>query len=771
MHGTSLNTEQLGTYLAAKQSLIEEFKGRSYDHAVAIINAMMFFKHPESLFARMKIYTPTLIASLVKNRFLIQAPFQDGKLIYIAKEIFPYFYYYEQKEVEYKHRLSGQVLAFINQEGMVQRSQIIKQFGILREKAMEILTELRNQFKIIMYYDNARWLIYSPSLVLPEEKMSRGKAFTKLVHAIIKNYGPITIPQIISMLGSEGGLVSKSIIELYENKMILKGNFIEGAMYESFVSSDELDKMKQFIENYTYDKHLVILPSSDLLVKYWNAASFFPRTEFHSMVIFESGLPVFSFDYKIDKDKLYITKFTRTAFFSHKEERILAKLREFAENLGKFAVLPQLESELLKNQAEVLAHLLLNRGYYLTNAGLTLGFQKHKTTGQLQKHVSISNLIPLLFEIQHLSSSHQLSSGSETKKAIRKLGVPLPVESIHARVRQGKERIVNDLIVQKELLLGSFGQFKRGAISTEDFDIYAKLLPSRHTGVLEERVLKIIKTKGRVTLAQLRKLISLSDKMLKSSLLKLEKALLIARGKSVKGETIWLPIEDYLKNKAKRRQITQKEAWVEIIRRILETNLPLTVTQIANITGLSNTQVETYLKELIASKGIKTGHFIEEITQTQFTTKEIESKISGYILETENVEHAKAKSRMELTYIPHNDPVLVLYKDYLCKGFNIKSLLLRPLPNEYADLVLIGNSPFAAIHFKRINSIEVIHNIEVIGGYSNDNYLIMLLLTKIREHLAKTRPNVETTLEILNFNNLPLSSPTNTKIRELLNNL
>ncbi|MHA1854250.1 MAG: hypothetical protein ACTSUF_12200 [Candidatus Heimdallarchaeaceae archaeon] len=762
----SLNLEQLGMYLAAKQSLIEEYKGINYSHAIAIIRDLMFFKHPESLYARMKIYSPSLINSLIENRFLVQAPFFEGKLIYVAKGAFPFFYYYFGKNAEYKHPLSKQVLDYINQEGIVKRSKIMEHFRLSRSEVMEILTELRSQFKIIMYYNNINWLIYSSNLILNTDSMSKTTALTNLVYWVIKCYGPITIPQIISMLHGEGGKISTSIIELYEKKVIVKGNFVENALYETFISSDELEKLDQFLKNKPKDSNLVILPSSDPLVQYWQSAAFFSKNKFHDMVIFEAGLPICSFDYKVENEKLHIINFTKTPLFAQKEERLLEKLREFAENMNKIAILPQLESELLKKQAQSFVKILGERGYTPANYGLSFGYRRGSTGGEkVVRYVNIGNLIPFLLEMQYLAPSAQFSTWHDVVYGLKQIGIPLPRSSFYARIKKGKERLLDEMIVQRDLLYNYFGQFRRGLILSEDYDIFAKLVPPRYVGVLEERVFKAIKQKEKITLDQLKSMTGLSEKVLMSALIKLEKALLVVERPTLKGR-MWFTAEAYLKNKRKNIKLSQKEAWMRIIERILSTNLPLTLTQLANVTGLSNTQVEIYLKELIASREVRTGKYIEDINAIQFTTKNIENKIAGYVMAKDEEKNTESR-KMELVYVPHSDHVLTLYRDYMAKRFNLRSLLLHPMPTEYADLIMLNGNPFAAIHFKVVRKVMLIQNIELLPEYTSDNYTLMLLITKLKEYLSKFYAKGQLP-PIKNINGIPLSSSKHRELRNLL---
>ena len=63
----------LALYLAEKQGLTTEYKGINYGHAVSIVKNSISFQDPESLYARMRTFSPTLIHSLItleKNYYL-----------------------------------------------------------------------------------------------------------------------------------------------------------------------------------------------------------------------------------------------------------------------------------------------------------------------------------------------------------------------------------------------------------------------------------------------------------------------------------------------------------------------------------------------------------------------------------------------------------------------------------------------------------------------------------------------------------------------------
>ncbi|MHA1351805.1 MAG: hypothetical protein ACTSPP_03320 [Candidatus Heimdallarchaeaceae archaeon] len=46
---TGLNIFELASYLAQKQSLITEYKGINYSHAIAITKSVLYFQEPEDL--------------------------------------------------------------------------------------------------------------------------------------------------------------------------------------------------------------------------------------------------------------------------------------------------------------------------------------------------------------------------------------------------------------------------------------------------------------------------------------------------------------------------------------------------------------------------------------------------------------------------------------------------------------------------------------------------------------------------------------------------
>ncbi|MHA1465803.1 MAG: hypothetical protein ACTSQ2_12005, partial [Candidatus Heimdallarchaeaceae archaeon] len=192
----SLNLEELSLYLSEKQNLSTEFKGVNYGHAISILNNIVQFQDPESLFVRMRTFSHTLIPSLVKNKHLIQAPFVSGKLAYVGRENLELLYYSNlSEEIDYKKPQTKNVLEFIREHGASTRQRIIEQFKLKKEEVMEILSELRANFQVFMFYDSARWTIYSSEMLLKEETKSQSSAIKELIYKIIRSFGPITVPQ------------------------------------------------------------------------------------------------------------------------------------------------------------------------------------------------------------------------------------------------------------------------------------------------------------------------------------------------------------------------------------------------------------------------------------------------------------------------------------------------------------------------------------------------------------------------------------------------
>ena len=762
-----LNLEQLSLYLAEKQSLIHEYKGINYGHAISIINNTVLFQDTESLFIRMRTFSPSLIPSLVKNKHVVQAPFKLGKLIYIGKENLAYFYYSLLKEdFEYKNRNTKKVLDFLNESGTATRLKIIEQFGLSKEEVMEILSELRLNNQVFMFYDGTNWTIYSRDIVLESDSMSKSSATTELIFRIIKGFGPITVPQIMNMLNLTGGRVSTSIIELYENKKIVRGNFIENSIYEAFLSSEELGYLSEFLEKYSKKekKEIEILPANDPLAEYWSSADFMPLEDVQKDIVLISGKPVCSFDYKITGDDLHVQDLRKTGEYAVFEEEIRNKIQEFAENKGKILVFPKLQSELIEKQSEEFTKTMIQRGYSKRSVGMVYHLSKLSKADVSKDLIPWNEVFPLLLSTQYLHKQRQFKTKPKILSGLSSLGIPLPHNSILIRISQTKEHFVNQMIMDKQIAVGKFGAFARGYVNSQDYLTYSKLSPTRHVGVLEERILKLIQQKERINFEQLKTSLKLSERVLLSSLLRLENAHEIIQAKSVSNQTIWLPVSKFIKNIKVSRVPTQKQAWVEVIFRVLNTNLPLTINQIANITGLSNTQVEVYLKELIASKGVRSGRFIEEINEVQFTSKEMEELIAVFVYQTPD------NDQVTMTYLPRNDPLLVLYRTYLLKRFKLRTLFMKSMPTDFAELILMRGEPVAALHFKKQERIEYVNNIEILPEY-NDSHNLMFIFSAIQDYVNKVKEESQRKIRIKQINGIPLYSESGRKYVTLMKDM
>ena len=766
-----MSIDQLALYLADKQCLTNSYKGINYAHAISILNNMVLFQDPESLYTRMRTFSPALLHALVKNKHLVQAPFKSERLAFVSKELLKNFYNANIKDdIEYKRPETRTVLEFIMEKGTSTRQRIIEQFKLTKEDVMAILAELRTYYQIFMFYDGSNWTIFSADILLGSESISKSSAITKLVYTIVKSYGPITVPQIMYMLQLTGGRTSTSIIELYENKRIIRGHFIENSSYEAFLAADELEFLKEFYEKYTDDKkkEIEILPSSDSLAEYWASADFSNIKNIEKELVLFSGKPICSFDFKIIGDNLHILNLNKTPEYSNNEGTIRDKIQEFAENKGKFLVFPKLQSEEIKAQSKDFAKALSQRGYSSRTQGLVYHISRFSDVESGRKLLSYSDVFNLLLDYQFLQKRKNFTSKPEVINGLLILGIPLSLSSLSIRMSQGKENLINEMIINKQLVIGKFGAFSRGYISTMDFIIYSKLSTIRQFGVLEEKALNTIIQKEKVNFNQLKESLNLSDRVLLATLHRLESAHEIIQTRSVSDQIIWYPVDNFLKGIQTKKAESQRGAWIEVLYRMLSTQLPLTINQIANITGLSNTQIEVYLKELIASRGVRSGRYFEEENEVQFTTKEVEETISSFILQIDEIQPTTEQA--SVIYLPRNDPLIALYRTYLLKRFKLKSIFLRALPSEYAELILINGNPVAALHFKKKEKIEYVHNIEILPEYS-DTHSLMFIFSSIQDYLNKTKEKSKRQLRIKQIDGIPLYSETGKKYRNLIKDM
>ncbi|MBY8999749.1 MAG: hypothetical protein KGD64_02435 [Candidatus Heimdallarchaeota archaeon] len=767
----TLNLEELARYISEKQNLSSEFKGVNYGHAISILNNIVHFQDPESLFTRMRTFSHTLIPSLIKNKHIVQAPFKSGKLTYVGRDNLELLYYSNlSDEIDYKKPQTRSVLEHIKEHGTSTRQKLIEQFKLPKEEVMEILSELRNNFQVFMFYDGTRWTIYSSEMLLKEESMSQSSAIKDLIYTIIRSYGPITVPQIMSILELSGSRVSTSIIELYESKKIIRGPFIENSSYEGFLAAEELDFIKDFTkrEKKQESSQIEILPATDPYAVYWSSADFDVLRDIQKEVVFVSGKPVCTFDYKVIGDKLHVINLIKTAEFILLEEQIQNKIQEFTENKGKILVFPKMQSELLENQSRSFVETLKQRGYVLRSSGFSYHRLKLTKSDGSQVLISIQDVFPLLIDNQFLTKHKQISTKPDLLRSLSFIGIPLSYESLLIRIINGKEHILNELQIDRKIVRGKYSSFPRGVINSEDFSYYAKLRPTRSVGVLEERALNTINQKEKVNFKQLKSLLNLSDRVLLSTLQRLEVACEIIQTKNISNQIIWLSLSKFLSSIKTKTVNSQREAWLEIIFRILSSNLPLSIRQLANLTGLSNTQLEVYLKELIASRNVRTGRFLEEESDVQFTTKVIEESITAYIYQ--KGEDDPDSQEANFIYLPRADPLILLYKEYLLKRFKLRSFFLRSLPTDFAELILKNGEPVAALHFKKQEKIDYINNIEILPEFSDDHNL-MFILSTVQDYFSRTREKGKSEIRIRQINGVPLNSESGEKIVSLMTNM
>ncbi|MHA2358175.1 MAG: hypothetical protein ACXABK_05355, partial [Candidatus Heimdallarchaeaceae archaeon] len=170
----TMSIDQLALYLADKQCISNKYKGINYAHAITILNNIVLFQDPESLYSRMRTYSPALLHSLVKNKHLVQAPFKSERLAFVSKEQLQNFYYSNLRDdIEYKRPETRAVLEFIMEKGTSTRQRIIDQFKLSKEEVMDILAELRSYYQIFMFYDGTNWTLFSSDMLLDSESISK----------------------------------------------------------------------------------------------------------------------------------------------------------------------------------------------------------------------------------------------------------------------------------------------------------------------------------------------------------------------------------------------------------------------------------------------------------------------------------------------------------------------------------------------------------------------------------------------------------------------
>ena len=229
-----------------------------------------------------------------------------------------------------------------------------------------------------------------------------------------------------------------------------------------------------------------------------------------------------------------------------------------------------------------------------------------------------------------------------------------------------------------------------------------------------------------------------------------------------------MPVSNFLSGIQTKKYETQRESWLEVIYRILSSNIPLTIDQLANLTGLSNTQIEVNIKELIASRGVRSGRFIEDEENVQFTTKEVESLISGFIYQKDD--NLIQEDSVELIYLPRNDPMLIVYRNYLLKRFKLRSLFSRSVPSDYGEIILKNGEPIALLHIKKAEKIDFINNIEILPEF-NDAHTLMFIFSAIHEFFNKTKEEGKRIIRIKRINSIPLSSNEGRDYAKLLDDM
>jgi len=92
------------------------------------------------------------------------------------------------------------------------------------------------------------------------------------------------------------------------------------------------------------------------------------------------------------------------------------------------------------------------------------------------------------------------------------------------------------------------------------------------------------------------------------------------------------------------------------------------------------------------------------------------------------------------------------------------------MPTDFAELILKNEEPIAALHFKKLQKVEYINNIEILPEF-NDEHNLMFILSTIQDYFKKTKDKGKDEIRIRQINSIPLSSEEGKKMVSLMNNM
>ena len=129
-----------------------------------------------------------------------------------------------------------------------------------------------------------------------------------------------------------------------------------------------------------------------------------------------------------------------------------------------------------------------------------------------------------------------------------------------------------------------------------------------------------------------------------------------------------------------------------------------------------------------------------------------------------------APEEIEITYLPRNDPLMILYRHYLLQRFKKRSIVIRSTPSEYGELILANGKPLAAVFYKKEKNVEFISNIEVLPEFT-DSHSMMFILSAIHDFRLKTKIPGKTTIYIKQINDILVNSERGREIRTLIRDM
>ncbi|MHA1685691.1 MAG: ATP-dependent helicase [Candidatus Heimdallarchaeaceae archaeon] len=733
------------------------------ENVMEILNEFGILENLQSIAIRMKIFNSEWLKELINEGLIIQGRFRYGKIGYVTRKLFPYYYVVYREKIQL-NSIDETILNTIEKLGPLTKKEIVDYTGLDEDLVKESLAILDRSLYVIRtsvvmpehqqrrrfvpnIYDISKRYLQQESL--PSIQQSREFIILQLV----RSFGPVSIIQLTQISGLKYIEVESTIKSLLSKKKIVERRLTERETnyYMTEARYKEIAQLKtKEIDTGFYEKdELIIIPRDDPLTKLGIRAQLRDvfGDGFTAPILYNSKV-IGSIEYKVQLGtylQIYDMRLSLGTVFNQTIVRKLAiALISYARKIHHVYGV-QIEDingdSVLTKKNQLIREIFAASGYKIVH-GVLVG-------GETITHFFDKETI-FLFLLKKLKLEKYAQCNANTILDLVNRFGKLTYHELIARFPETPNSIVsyvvNQLIKENKIL------YQNKVLYSQDFIRYRNAGLKKRRRIKPEylEVYRQIKG-GFCSLTTLKNMSILRGPSLSKALEILQDVLYIAAQEiDQEGNIVaYKAIKDLLENKIENKELVKKQYLLSIIEGLGIVTEEQIVQRAYIPSILTKTAIRAILTQLLEEELLISGRFIEDSLYVYYTTK------ANYdeLVQLEKTQLAPAKSTSILFLLRPDDFATNILSPFFPKHFTISST---------AYLAIINCKIAAQILVKDIQKQSlIIENIIVNTGINSEqelHYLVNIFdlfrkhyFTEIR-YISIQKINGFNTLRLVNEN-------------------